>query len=261
VCVAWITAAAIHAGSEVFYETVVWEGLSRLLPGYNPYRAYPWLESFCHPFKLLLITLPWSAAALVALRPGFVRLWDARGRDLLVALHCWVWPQMLFWSFPTEHTPRHSFPLFPGLAGLAVMVWLAWHDGRRPWRWPRLQPARVLAGFLALWLAVKAVHVEVLIPRRSEARQARNKAAVLAALVPGHCVLHLFLLKDEGIMFYYGRRVVRLHAPAELPASGEPVYCVLQQQEWRRWNSPRRAELVQRLNDEQGDAIYLVRVF
>ena len=53
--------------------------------------------------------------------------------------------------------------------------------------------------------------------RMHKARQARNKAAVLAALVPGHCVLHLFLLKDEGIMFYYGRRVVRLHAPAELP--------------------------------------------
>lgn len=260
-CMGWITAAVSREGWDAFYETVLWEGLSRLAPGYNTYRPYPWLESFCHPFKLLLMTLPWSAIALLSLRPGFARLWDARGRDLLVAMHCWVWPQMLFWSFPTEHTPRHSFPLFPGLTGLAVMVGLAWHDGRLPWKLPRLRPAQLVAAFLAVWLTVKAVHVEVLIPARSLARQARNKAAVLAALVPGHCLLHIFLLKDEGIMFYYGRPVVRAHAPADLPASHEPVYCVLQHQEWIHWNSSRRAELVQRLTDEQGDAIYLVRVF
>lgn len=261
ICVAWIAAAASRESWEVFYRTVVWEALSRLLPGYNTYRPYPWLETFCHPFKLLLTTLPWSGLALLALRPSFYRLWDRRGQALLVALHCWVWPQMLFWSLPTEHTPRHSFPLFPGLAGLAAMVFLAWHDGRLPWRMPRCRPTKLLVGCLALWITLKALHVELVMPNRTQQRQPRNKAAVLAALVPFSQVLYLFFLKDEGIMFYYGRPVVRLASPAELPAGGAPVYCILNHNEWRDWHDARRRELVMRMNDQQGDPIYLVRVF
>ena len=92
---------------------------------------------------------------------------------------------------------------------------------------------------------------------RSEARQARNKAAVLAALVPSHCVLHLFLLKDEGIMFYYGRPVRRLANSAGLPA-GE-TYCILEEGEWQRWDGSRAAEVVWRLRDEQGAPLVLVR--
>ena len=261
ICMAWIGAAVSREGWDAFYGTVIWEGLSRLAPGYNDYRPYPWLEAIFHPFKLILTTLPWSALALLALCPGFYRLWDERGRDLLVALHCWVWPQVLFWSFPTEHTPRHSFPLFPGVAGMAVMVWLAWHEGRLPWRMPRLQPAKLLVACLALWIFAKAVHVELVMPNRSLVRQARNKAAVLAALVPLDQVLYLFFLKDEGIMFYYGRPVARLDSAASLPAGAGPVYCMLRHQEWQSWDGSRRAELIQRLDDEQGDPIYLVRVF
>lgn len=261
VCMAWIAAAVSRTSWDVFHQTVIWEGLSRLAPGYNTYRPYPWLETLTHPFRLLATTLPWSGLALLALRPSFFRLWDRPGQDLLIALHCWVWPQMLFWSLPTEHTPRHSFPLFPGLTGLAAMVWLAWHEGRLSWRLPKLRPAKLLAGALALWLLVKAVHVEMVMPNRIFARQARNKAAVLAALVPLDRVLYLFFLKDEGIMFYYGRPVERLPSPTELPTSTEPVYCILNQQEWRTWGGSRRAELVQGLHDEQGEPIFLVRVF
>jgi 4-amino-4-deoxy-L-arabinose transferase-like glycosyltransferase len=260
ICIAWIATVASRESWQLFYQTVAWEGLSRLLPGYNTYRPYPWLETICHPFKLLVITLPWSGLALLALRPSFYRLWDARGQALLTALHCWVWPQMLFWSLPTEHTPRHSFPLFPGLAGLAAMVWIAWHDGRLPWRMPRLNPTKLLAACLAFWITLKAVHVELVMPHRSQERQPRNRASVLTALVPISQVLYLFFLKDEGIMFYYGRPVVRLESPAELPAGSEPVYCVLNHDEWQGWNHARRGELVMRMADQQGDPIYLVRV-
>jgi hypothetical protein len=195
------------------------------------------------------------------MRPSFFRLWDRHGQDLLIALHSWVWPQMLFWSLPNEHTPRHSFPLFPGLAGLTAMVWLAWHEDRLPWHMPRLRPAKLLAGTLAVWMLVKAAHVELVMPNRSFARQARYKAAVLAALVPLDQVLYLFFLKDEGIMFYYGRPVTRLPSPMALPAPAQPVYCILSQSEWRAWDGSRRAELVQGLYDQQGDPVYLVRVF
>lgn len=259
-CLAWLVAAALRASWNDLYGTVVWEGLSRLLPGYNDYRSYSWGETLVHPVKLLINNLPWSALALLALRPSFFRVWNERDRRLLVALHCWVWPQILFWSLLTEHTPRHSFPMFPGLAGLAVMVWHAWRSGVLPWRMPSCDPARLLIACLALWISVKVIYVETILPSRSWARQPRNKGAVLDALVPDGQTLYLFLLKDEGIMFYYGRSVLRLHSPDEIPTGGAPSYCILNQEEWRGWNHSRRAELVQRLDDEQRAPIYLVRV-
>jgi hypothetical protein len=261
---AWITAASIRGGWHEFWSTVVWEGLSRLLPGYNDFRPYSWGEVFFHPFKLLFNTLPWSALALLTLRPGFYRIWDERGKDLLIALHCWVWPQMVFWSLITEHTPRHSFPLFPGLAGLAVMAWHAWQTERLPWRMPRVAPVRLLAGAAGLWLLVKVAYVEVVIPDRMARRQTRYKGTALAALVPPAHDLYLFQLRNEGLMFYYGRdgrTVVRADSPAELPQGAGPVFCILSEPEWRGWDCERPVELVQRLSDEQGDRVYLVRVF
>jgi 4-amino-4-deoxy-L-arabinose transferase-like glycosyltransferase len=254
---AWIAAAALRGGWQEFWSTVVWEGLSRLLPGYNTWRPYSWTEAIFHPFKILLNTLPWSALALLALRPGFFRIWDHRGQDLLVLLHCWVWPQILFWSLVTEHTPRHSFPLFPGIAGLAVMAWHAWQIGLLPWRMPRVAPARLLAAAVLAWLAIKVAYVEAVLPERHWRRQTRNKGAVIAALVPPERDLHLFTLRNEGLMFYCGRSVVRADNVDELPRA---ALCVLSEPEWRQWQHPRRAELLQGMRDEQGEAIYLVQV-
>ena len=95
--------------------------------------------------------------------------------------------------------------------------------------------------------------------RHSHARQTRAKGALLAELVPVDQILYLFRVKDEGVMFYYGRRVVRLPSPAGLPRSGGPVYCVLLPDEVADWRG-RRLEVVRRLADAQGDPIILVRV-
>jgi hypothetical protein len=213
--------------------------------------------------------LPWSVVALWTLHPGFVRLWDERGRRLLQALHCWTWPNMLFWSLIAEHAPRHSFPLFPGLAGLAAMVWLAWLTGRLPWRLPRVTPAQFLVGAVILWLVAKLVLVEVVIPGRNQSREPREKGQLLAEHVPAGATLYLFRLKDEGIMFYFGRLrplglagppVLRLDNPGELPSSAEPMYCILDEREWRQWGEGRPAEAILHLTDEQGAPIVLVRV-
>jgi hypothetical protein len=204
--------------------------------------------------------LPWSLVALVTLMPGFARRWDERGRRLLQALHCWVWPNLLFWSIIPEHAPRHSFPLFPGIAGLAAMVWVAWLTGRLEWRLPRVSARQVLVASLAGWMAVKLVFVHGVIPHRNANREPRAKGALLAGLVPAGRILYLFRLKDEGIMFYYGRLVCRLATPAQLPSSGEPMYCILDAVEWAQWQTTRRAEALQHLTDEQGAPIVLVRV-
>jgi 4-amino-4-deoxy-L-arabinose transferase-like glycosyltransferase len=259
VCLAWVAAAIHLEGWETLWATVRREGGDRLIPEHGG-RPYPWLEMLIHPAKLLIIALPWSTLALVTLRPSFFRFLDERERRLLQAMHCWVWPHVLFWSLPTEHTPRHSFPLFPGLAGLAVIAWLTWYDGRLKWPRVRLRPAQMLAVSVALWFVLKLTFVQVVMPQRGIARAAHAKGALIASLVPLDDVLYLFRLKDEGIMFYYGRPVLRLQSPRELPVSSAPIYCILTTAEWQNWDGPRRAEVVQPMTDEQGDPLVLIRV-
>jgi len=269
-CFAWIGAAVYCTGWDTFYETVSREALQRLSPSHHlearqlmaPHHqphAYPWLGVLAHPFIVLGGSLPWSPLALLTLWPGFTRLWDPRGRRLLQAMHCWVWPNLLFWSIIPEHAPRHSFPLFPGIAGLAAMVCVAWLRGQLSVR-PRVTPKQLLAGALAGWMAVKLIFVHGIIPHRNANREPRAKGELIASLVPPGLTLYLFRLKDEGIMFYYGRTVRRLLAPEQLPSSGEPAYCILDAAEWQRWQTSRRVTLVQNLADEQGDPIVLVCV-
>jgi 4-amino-4-deoxy-L-arabinose transferase-like glycosyltransferase len=271
VCLAWMTTVIAMVGWETFSDTVSREALQRLSPSHHqevqqslaPHHQphlYPWAEVLVHPLRILASSLPWSALALVTLWPGFMRLWDAPRQRLLQALHCWTWPNLIFWSVIPDHAPRHSFPLFPGIAGLAAMVAMAWLTGRMRWPLPRLQPRRVLLGTLLLWMVVKLVFVHAVVPRRNVNRQPRAKGELLGRVVPTGRTLYLFRLKDEGIMFYYGRPVQRLESPANLPSSGEPVYCILELSEWQQWHSSRPGEVVLHLRDEQQARIVLVRV-
>src|SRR5205085_2177872 len=141
---------------------------------------------------------------------------------MVQAMHCWTWPNLLFWSIIPEHAPRHSFPLFPGIAGLAALVWLSRLTGKQPlptamspakarfWTWmsgrrSTAKPVRVLIGMLIFWLVVKVGFVELVIPARNQNREPHAKGERLAALVPPEKTLYLSRLKDEGIMFYYRR--------------------------------------------------------
>jgi hypothetical protein len=153
------------------------------------------------------------------------------------------------------------------MTGLAVMVWLALLTGKLHWPVPRVRPQHILVTAVVLWLAAKLAFVHVVTPRRNGDRLPREKAELIARLVPERVTLFLFRLKDEGIMFYYSNLrpllatpVRRLPGPAHLPSSAEPLYCILAEPEWSHWNSERRAELLVRLTDEQGAPIVLVRV-
>jgi 4-amino-4-deoxy-L-arabinose transferase-like glycosyltransferase len=257
VCFAWAGAAIAQGGWDVFFETVSRQALMHLSPEHH-HRPYPWTETLRHPFVILGASLPMSVFALPALWPGFARLWDERGRRLLQVLHCWTWPNLVFWTLVPAHSPRHCFPLFPGLGGLAAMVWLAWLTGRWRWRWRRLAPAKALVGIVGLWLIVKLAFVHGVMPERNRTRQPSAKANLIAAHVPEGAVLYLFHLKDEGIMFYYGRPVRRLPNPEDLPSSREPLYGILEESE--RCQATRPLEVLAELNDEQGDPIVLVRI-
>jgi 4-amino-4-deoxy-L-arabinose transferase-like glycosyltransferase len=257
-CFSWAGAAIAQAGWDVFYRTVSLEALMRLSPAHH-HRPYPWLEVFRHPFVILGANVPWSLCALLCLRPGFSRLWDERGRQLLQAMHCWTWPNLLFWSVIPEHAPRHSMPLCTGLAGLAAMVWLAWLKGDLAWPVARFRPGVLLAGMVVVWIATKVVFIHAIVPARNPAREPRAKAAQIAGAVPPGKILYLFRLKDEGIMFYYGQPVLRLRGPQDLPSSNEPLYCILTQADRQHWPPNKPIEVMLRLADEQGDPIMVVR--
>lgn len=290
-CLAWAALAVRQAGWDVFANTVSQEAMQRLVPheiplapGRHHHRPYPWGETLGHPFVILGSAGPWSLFALVALWPGFATLWDERGRRLLQALHCWAWPNLLFWTLVPEHAPRHSFPLFPAIAGLAALVWLAWLTGRLRWRlaWPT--PSRLFVGLLVAWLVVKVGYVQAWVPMRDgrandllravglrakPTRDTHGKAEQIAAQVPADHTLFLFHVKDEGIMFCYGRchadgqpeRVVRrLGGPNDLPLTAELVYCIVTEDEWSAWDRRRPADVLLRLPDQQGDPMVLLAV-
>jgi 4-amino-4-deoxy-L-arabinose transferase-like glycosyltransferase len=258
-CLVWAVAVGEMSGWSPFLDAVRGEALPRLSPAHHT-RPYPWHELATFPFGFLAANLPWSAAVLWTLTPGFARLWDERGRRLLQFFHCWTWPNLLFWSIVPGHHLRHALPLQPGIAGLAALVWIAWLDGRLRWPLPALRPAHVFLRLLVLWLAVKIVFVTVIVPARDGIRAPSQKGRQIADLVPPEQTLYLFRLKDEGILFYYGRPARRLPAPASLPVSEQPLYCLLTDSELQQWNGPRPVQILLRLSDEQRHPIVLVKM-
>jgi 4-amino-4-deoxy-L-arabinose transferase-like glycosyltransferase len=266
-CLTWVMAAIVLAGWNDFSYTVGREALLRLSPAHHE-RSYPWGEVVLHPFRILAATLPWSPFALLTLRPGFADLWDERGRRLLLALHCWTWPNLLLWTVVPDHASRHSFPLFPGIAGLAAMVWIAWLTGRMRWPLPKVSAGRAWFALLVVWLIAKVVFVQF-IPSRNHARLPRVRGEQLAALVPAGHKLYLFRQRDEwleGILFYFGRAhpsagtpVKRLASAEQLPSSCEPMYCILDELEWRQWPADRPVETLARLSDEHGSSMIVAR--
>jgi 4-amino-4-deoxy-L-arabinose transferase-like glycosyltransferase len=254
VALAWLAFVAYTAGAHVLLDTLGREALLRLSPGHHP-RPYPWGELLSFPLSFLAACLPWSAFALCTLAPGFWRLCDGRGRQLLLLCHAWLWPNLLFWTLAPGHRPRHLLPAQPAVAGLAALVWAAWLTGRLRWPVARLRPAAALVGLLAAGLAVKLAFVGVVWPARQARRSPRPGGEALARLVPHGETLYVFRLKDEGVLFYYGRRARRLAGPDALPPGR--AWCLLTGPEWQRWHG--RAEPLATLPDGQGAALRLVR--
>jgi 4-amino-4-deoxy-L-arabinose transferase-like glycosyltransferase len=272
ICVGWLAEVVSLEGWSPVYETIKREALVHLSPQHHP-RAYPWKETLTHPFKLWAANVPWSVVALFAFSPGFTSNCNDRARRLIQALHCWIWPSLIFWSLIPQHSIRHSFPLFPGISGLAAMVWIASMTGRRkteliPFyaaRWrvfvkrvlPR--PGIILLLLVIVWTAVRLVYVHAVIPSRDFARRPREKGQLIASLVPAGQTLYLVGLKDDGLMFYYDRYAKRLTNPSTVPP-GQQSFCILTESEWDSFNSRENTEIMEWLSDQQGAPIVLVRI-
>jgi hypothetical protein len=258
ICLTWVLAAGNMAGWDTLIETVKRQALVHLSPQHH-HRAYPWQETLVHPFRLWAGCLPVSVFALPAFWPGFAKCWDERGRRLLQALHCWIWPNLIFWSVVPEHAVRQGFPLYPAFAGMGAMVWTAWVTGRRPWRLPKISPAHALVVLVGLWLIVKLAFVHVVVPGRDENRHPRAKGAELAALIPQGETLYLSRLKDEGILFYYGRPALRVPSLERLPSRRGPFFCILDGTEWRHFQNDRSWTKIREMEDEQQAPIFVMR--
>jgi 4-amino-4-deoxy-L-arabinose transferase-like glycosyltransferase len=285
VCAGWAFAVADQTGWPMLTETMVAEASQRFHPHHNG-KPYPWAESLCYPFAVLGANLPWSLLALFALRPSFARRWDENGRRLLQLLHCWSWPNLLFWSLPAQHHVRYSLPICPGIVGLGVMVLLAWaretaqgvalgclvssFQAENPAvkctarvrrkssleSFRNFSPRVAFFAILAAWCCVKLVFVEAVVPNRTSDRRVRETAARIAELAPPGHILYLCKLKDEGILFYYNRPARRFQW--ENPVE-EKSFALLIESEWRQWSESGHFDLVERFRDQQGAPIYLVR--
>ena len=93
--------------------------------------------------------------ALLTFRPSFWAKWDDRGRLLLQLLHCWTWPNLLFWSLVPNHNVRYALPLSPGLMGLGVMGLIGLVRQMGPMCGAACIAVTGIVGFLCCWLVVE----------------------------------------------------------------------------------------------------------
>ena len=258
----WALAVTQQVGWENLAETIRKEAVYRFNPPPKA-KGYPWAEVVTYPLLVLAAHLPLAAFALLTLRPSFYRRWDERGKALLQLLHCWAWPNLLFWALVPNHNVRYALPLSPALMGLGAMglISLFSRDAERSALGSNaLRSASrlngMILGFLVCWLVAKIVFVEVVLPRRTAGRNAEVTAAELRGHVPPGETLHLFKLKDEGVLFYYARPAKKLPDPTALPRG---AFALLIQPELEDRAAFGDLECVYWMHDQQGDPIVLVK--
>jgi hypothetical protein len=142
--------------------------------------------------------------------------------------------------------------VFTAMAGWCVI------EGLRACRVSR--PGVLLLCAVLTWIICKFAFVHIFVPYRNGSREPQVKAAQLARHVPEGKTLYLFRLKDEGIMFYYGRPVLRLRGWEELPDQQDLVYCAVIEAERQHLQSRSDWEVVLEvpLVDEQGEPMILL---
>lgn len=250
----WIGLAMARTSVHEFWNAVIGEAAPRLAPGGRP-RPYPWLETFVHPLVVLAAALPLSLCFLSLWRSRSCSSGSPRTNLLWQGLHCWLWPNLLFWTLHPDHTLRNRAPLFPAIAGLAVFGVLAWQQrSDRPWHRPR----EWVAAFLIIWMALKVIHVEAVMRTRTEERRVHETARWLASLLPGDTAVYLFGFKDECLMFYLGVSAQRVDSEDTVPINMGGFFCILTEEEWAAWAESRPASLVAEFRDGQGDRAFLI---
>ncbi|HQR09622.1 MAG TPA: glycosyltransferase family 39 protein [Gemmatales bacterium] len=266
----WLGAVVYELGWSNVVNMLWKEGAPRVIHGQSA-SQHLWVETLVHPVKVLGLALPWSAIALFG-------WW--RGRQTTEAyplkeptclsrsyldhsLWCWaIFGTMMMTVFP-DHNIRQSFSLVPAwtLLGALALVRTICEPYRgmvsrstgKPW-----YPSRWLIGIVLIWCLVKVIYVEVIIPARFAKRPSlASQAKIMHEFVPAEATLYLCKVKDECLMFNYGRTVRRVASWDQLPTHGS-CWCVLTEAERATFSLPIKQE--QRLLDAQGEPLLLCRV-
>ena len=227
-------------------------GASRLAPSASC-PSFAMADALFHPLVVSATALPASAFAALVFRRGFAARFDKRGRACWRHCTVWAWPSLLFWSLLPSTTSATSSHWPLASTGLAVLVIYATAQARPFSRWP----ARLLVTVVLGWIVAKLLFVHVVMPQRLEGREPRAKGQAVAAEVPAGATLYLFRLKDEGIMFYYGRPCVALSAPRQLTSRPQAVYCILDAGTGTAWPFKERTCQLLQLTYEQQMPIVL----
>ncbi|HEX3148162.1 MAG TPA: glycosyltransferase family 39 protein [Gemmataceae bacterium] len=251
-CAVWAELVSADVGWQTLADTVRQEAAQRFAPKANG-KPYPFGESLAFPAIVLGATLPWAIPALYALHSRFLRRLNDRERLLVQLLHCWAWPNLLFWSLPAQHHVRYVLPIAPAITLLGVIVFGRWMGSR-----PRLATVALISAILT-WAVVKVGFVEVAVPERTAGRNARETGEQLAHLVPEGETLYLCRLKDEGVLFYYGRPAMRL-TNFDWPCESA-IYVLMLDSEWQSESPRGRCDYLAQLRDQQQAPIHLVRLY
>lgn len=210
-----------------------------------------------HSFPLFTGITGLAALAWLAYLDGRLSAWQSKwfGRYAVLSLVVFGVGALAGGVAGFRALPSTAWWLVLLLVGMAVWSVI---EGLRAFRDHRL--GLVLTSIIVAWIVLKVAFVHVYVPIRNHGRQPREKAAVLAKKVPEGEPLYVFLLKDEGIMFYYGRPVIRLKSPKQLPKKAGVVYCILQEPEYEEFTKHSSWDVILevRLKDEQGDPMVLV---
>lgn len=238
------------------------EGAPRVLHGQNASRTLV-LETLAHPFLVLGICLPWSIFLVHAWRKKLFRRVANMPVTMQVmierSLWCWALAGTLMMTFFPDHNIRQSFSLVPAWTLLGVLALCRlYHDAALP-RWLQQKPLSYLMLAIVIWSVIKIVHVEVLIPARYAKRPSLDEQAFkLQQAIPSSATLYISRLKDECLMFHYGREVTRLREWNSLTPTG--CYCLLTATERTNWPLTSRIQTETPLLNAQGEPIILVQL-
>ncbi len=271
--VCWFLAVLQQVGWDAFWLSLKAEALPRVLAA--EHRGGVWLETFLHPFKVIIVVLPWSLIGCLALHPYYWRHDHATLRRWVQALLCWFGGNLLLFTLLPEHAMRHSFPFTSSLSVLAAFV--LWEARHRSWSNPStlVRPSslkrfrsllssswvqrQLVWGTILLFVMIKMVQLYIVTPKRDRLRRPSEKAHLLAEQIPSQHVLFIKHVKDEGIMFYLRHPVRRVKNWSELPSQG-PVYLLLTEAEYQAFQrQPIRAiRSVSPHKDTQNDMMMLI---
>ncbi len=273
----WLGAVIFQLGPESVWQALWKEGSPRLLHGRNA-SQHLLVETLVHPFKVMAICLPWSIFALIGIVQSIrskmpdVGLEGSRKiKQTIVtrSLLCWALAGTLMMTIFPDHNTRQSFALVPAWTLLGVLTWQRWVLSTTEVLASRRKRCvgLVLCG-TAIWLIVKVVYVELAIPARFRERPAlAQQADAMHQFIPDGTTLYLRQVKDECLMFNYGRRVQRLASWDQLESlswasAPSDYYCILTPHERQAWQPARIGRIVreQSLLDAQGDPLVLVQV-